>query len=92
MTTERTDHNRDPYAPPPRHKERSGPILRVVILAGLLAAAAWGYMAFSQGPGLMADSAPEAQVMADTAYDTPLSAVPSDDAPATAEDLDEPAA
>lgn len=37
----------DPYAPPPLKKDRSGPILRIVILAGLLGAAALGYAALS---------------------------------------------
>jgi hypothetical protein len=40
--------DRDPYAPPPRHKDRSGAIVRVLIIAALIGAAAWGYMEFSQ--------------------------------------------
>ena len=45
------DHPRDPYAPPPPPRERSGPILRFAIVAALLGAAAWAYMTYSQGAG-----------------------------------------
>lgn len=38
---------RDPYAPPPRHKDRSGAVVRVVILATLLAGGALAYAHFS---------------------------------------------
>lgn len=78
MTAEMTPaQNRDPYAPPPRHKEKSGPILRVLILGGLLAAAAWGYMEFGQGPSLTAEAPPAEQALADSAYDAPVQAVPA---------------
>ena len=33
----------DPYAPPPMHHDRSGPVLRVALLAGLLGLAGLGY-------------------------------------------------
>lgn len=78
MTAEMTpEQNRDPYAPPPRHKEKSGPILRVIILGGLLAAAAWGYMEFGQGPSLVAEAPTEQQIVADRAYDAPVQAIPA---------------
>lgn len=37
----------DPYAPPPRYKNRSGAVMRFIVLAALLGAAAWGYVEFS---------------------------------------------
>jgi len=37
----------DPHAPPPRYKNKSGPVLRVVILAGILGVAAAGYALYS---------------------------------------------
>lgn len=40
----------DPYSPPPRHKERSGGVVRLAVIAALLGAAAWGYMEYSQQP------------------------------------------
>ena len=40
----------DPYAPPPRHKEHSGGVVRLAVIAALLGAAAWGYMEYSQQP------------------------------------------
>lgn len=52
--------DRDPYAPPPRHKDRSGAVVRFLIIAGLIGAAAWGYMEFSQSPQT-ADLTPPAQ-------------------------------
>lgn len=85
MTAEMTpEQNRDPYAPPPRHKQKSGTIVRVVILGALLAAAAWGYLEFAEGPSLTAE-APAEQVIADTGYDAPVQAVPSTDLPANPE-------
>lgn len=40
----------DPYAPPPMYHERSGALVRVAIIAALLAVGAWGYFAFGRGP------------------------------------------
>ena len=40
----------DPYAAPPRHKERSGGVVRFAVIAALLGAAAWGYMEYAQQP------------------------------------------
>ena len=42
--------DRDPYAPPRRHRDFSGAIVRFLIIAVLLGAAAWGYLEFSQSP------------------------------------------
>lgn len=38
---------RDPYAPPPRHRDGSGAILRVVILGAMIAGVAWTYFSFA---------------------------------------------
>lgn len=46
------DNQRDPYATPPTPRDRSGPMLRLAIVAALLVAAVWAYMTYSQGPGL----------------------------------------
>lgn len=45
-----TPETKDPYAPPPRHKDKSGPIVRVALLGAMLAGAAWGYMSFANAP------------------------------------------
>jgi hypothetical protein len=74
MNVERnTPSNSDPYAPPPRHKERSGAVVRVLILGALLAGAAWGYMEYGQGDGqsLVAEQTDE-QMLADTGLDAPV--------------------
>jgi hypothetical protein len=78
------DQSNDPYAPPPRYKDRSGRVLRVVLLAGLLGLVGWGYMAFNDGPSLSAQvsEAEEQQMMADSSLD----AAPPEPAP-----LNEPA-
>lgn len=38
---------RDPYAPPPRHKDSSGKLVRVVILASVIGLAAAGYALYA---------------------------------------------
>lgn len=59
-------NTQDPYAPPPRHKERSGGIVRLAVLAALLGAAAWGYMEYSQQPQTaLVEPAPESQQVAE---------------------------
>ncbi len=45
-----TPQTNDPYAPPPRYKNKSGAMVRVALLAAMLAGAAWGYMSFSNAP------------------------------------------
>ncbi|MBL8530792.1 MAG: hypothetical protein JNK94_03570 [Hyphomonadaceae bacterium] len=40
----------DPYAPPPRHKDRSGALVRIVAVGALLAAAIAGYSYVSSQP------------------------------------------
>jgi hypothetical protein len=62
----------DPYAAPLRHKERSGAVVRLAVIAALLGAAAWGYMEYSQQPqtALVAPAAEE-QTLADRSYDAP---------------------
>ena len=63
-----SDQSNDPYAPPPRYKDRSGRVLRVVLLAGLLGLVGWGYLAFNDGPSLSAQVSEEQQ-MADSSLD-----------------------
>lgn len=55
------EHDRDPYATQPAPKSKSGPMLRYVIAAGLLAAAGIGYTTMRDGPGLM--DAPQDQTV-----------------------------
>jgi hypothetical protein len=79
----RSEETNDPYAPPPRYKDRSGRVLRVVLLAGLLGLVGWGYVAFNDGPSLSAQvSQAEEQTLADSSLD----AIPPERAP-----LSEPA-
>jgi hypothetical protein len=55
----------DPYAPPPMHHDRSGAIVRIAILAVLLAGVGFGWMYFSshqQSAGLVAPAADEQQL------------------------------
>jgi hypothetical protein len=40
----------DPYAPPPRHRDSSGLLVRGVILAALIGAAALGYTYYASQP------------------------------------------
>jgi hypothetical protein len=62
--------DRDPYAPPPRYKNRSGAMVRFVILGALIAAGAWGYMQFAQQPQTAAlVPAAEEQALADSSMD-----------------------
>ncbi len=58
----------DPYSPPPRHKERSGGVVRLAVVAALLGAAAWGYMEYSQQPQTaLVEPAGESQQLAENA-------------------------
>jgi hypothetical protein len=45
-----TPQTNDPYAPPPRYKNKSGAMVRVALLAAMLAGAAWGYMTLQNMP------------------------------------------
>lgn len=45
-----TPQTNDPYAPPPRYKNKSGAMVRVALLAAMLAGAAWGYVSFANAP------------------------------------------
>jgi hypothetical protein len=68
---------RDPYAPPPMHHDRSGAVLRIAIMAALLGAAAWGYMSFSNQPQTaLVPEVAEEQQMAESGYTTSPSALP----------------
>lgn len=53
----RDEQELDPYAPPPRHKERSGPLVRVVLIAAMLGLGYWGYTEYSDqsAPSLVAE-------------------------------------
>jgi hypothetical protein len=61
--------DRDPYAAPPRHKERSGAVVRLAVIAALLGAAAWGYMEYAQQPqSALVEPAEEQDVAENQAY------------------------
>jgi hypothetical protein len=62
-------NERDPYTPPPMHHDRSGPVLRVALLAGMLALAGMGYAWMQSQPqtALVPEIAEEQQV-ADAGY------------------------
>lgn len=47
MTVDPHPTPNDPYTPPPRHKDSSGKMLRVLILGGIIAAGGLGYAAIS---------------------------------------------
>jgi len=51
------NRQQDPYAPPPRHKDSSGAVVRVVLIAAMLGLAYWGYTEYSDqsGPSLVAE-------------------------------------
>jgi hypothetical protein len=94
-----TPQTNDPYAPPPRYKNKSGAMVRVALLAAMLAGAAWGYMTLQNAPqtALVAPAAEEqsfadagSQGYAPLASEAPAPAAPSptpsaapDRAPAT---------
>ena len=71
------NNERDPYTPPPMHHDRSGAVLRVAILAGMLGAAGLGYAWYTQQPqtALVPEIAEEQQ-MADAGYQVTPEAVP----------------
>lgn len=74
----------DPYAPPPMHHDRSGALVRFVIVAALLGAAAWGYVSFMRGDqtaGLSPPAIEEEQVALNEDYVLPP-ATPASEAPA----------
>lgn len=74
----------DPYAPPPRHRDRSGALLRVVIVAALLGVAVWGYTSL-QGNEQVASLAPvEEQQLADSSFDQGYTVAPETAAPVAA--------
>jgi len=66
----------DPYDPPPRHRDRSGAVMRFVVIAALLGVAVWGYTSFSnsEGPGLTAPV--EEEQVADAGYAVTLEPIP----------------
>ena len=65
------EQNRDPYAPPPRHRDHSGRFVRLVLVAALLGAAVWGFTQYeSPGDGLVAEAPAEApQRLAESSLD-----------------------
>ncbi|MBL8546951.1 MAG: hypothetical protein JNL81_10835 [Hyphomonadaceae bacterium] len=67
----KTNPNTDPYAPPPMHHDKSGAVVRVAILGGLLGAAALGYAWMAGQPqtaSLVPEQAAQEQQMADAGY------------------------
>lgn len=64
--------NKDPYAPPPRYRDHTGALVRVVILAALLAVAVWGYTTFADQDQVVAQG-PQEQQMAQSSYAPPPS-------------------
>ena len=79
--------NIDPYAPPPMHHDRSGPVLRVALLAGMLGAAGLGYAWFAGQETTPLAPVAEQQQLADAGYDV----APPDAAPVTAPETAQPA-
>jgi len=67
---------RDPYETPPAPRERGGPLLRFAIVAALLAAAAWGYATYANGPTLM-QAEQQDQTLADVSQDRGYAASPT---------------
>jgi hypothetical protein len=69
MARKRTD-TADPYAPPPMYHDRSGAVLRVGLMAVLLAAIGIGYFAWSASTPPQTATAPLAQQqqLADAGY------------------------
>jgi type II secretory pathway pseudopilin PulG len=53
--------NKDPYAPPPRYRDNSGALVRIVIIAALLGVAVWGYTYFEDQQELEARALENAQ-------------------------------
>lgn len=67
---------RDPYAPPPPHKDKSGRFVRYVIVAAILGAGAVGYMQFANSPQQAAILTPaEEQTVAENSFTTPEPAI-----------------
>ncbi|ANP44852.1 hypothetical protein [Candidatus Viadribacter manganicus] len=61
--------DRDPYAPPPMHHDRSGAVLRVTLLAAMLGAAGLGYAWMSSQPRTaLVPQATQDQQVADAGY------------------------
>lgn len=79
----KTNNNTDPYAPPPMHHDRSGPVLRVILLGGLLGAAALGYVWMSGQETPLAPESAQPQQVAEAGYQVSENTLPQ----ATAESL-----
>lgn len=77
---------RDPYTPPPMHHDRSGAVVRIAIVAVLLAGAVWGYTAFQgREQTALVPEVTEEQQMADAAgYAATPNPMPEALAPETA--------
>ena len=81
----KTIEQNDPYAPPPMHHDKSGSVLRGVILAGMLGAAALGYVWYSgQERTALVPEIAEEQQMADAGYTVQPQVLPETTATETA--------
>lgn len=71
------NENTDPYAPPPMYHDRSGGVVRVALLGGLLGAAALGFawMSSQETAPLVPEVAQEQQV-ADAGYQVSQNTLP----------------
>ncbi len=69
--------DQDRYTPPPMHHDRSGAVLRVALLAGMIGAAGLGYAWYTQQPQTaLVPAALEEQQVADAGYQVSPRATP----------------
>lgn len=66
----------DPYEPPKRHRDRSGALVRFLIVAVLLGGAVFAYTQMDHGPGLIAEE-PQQEQMAEMGADGSYQVTPT---------------
>ena len=70
-------NNTDPYAPPPMHHDRSGRVVRVALLAGMLGLGGLGYAWYAgQEHTALVPEAAQEQQMADAGYTVDPTPIP----------------